>query len=217
MLLDLEGRQIAPRRVFCIGRNYRDHIAELGGEVPSEVVIFMKPATSLLAAGRPIPVPSHGSELHYEGELVLLIGREGRVREQAEAPAFVAGLSLGLDMTLRDVQRTIFAHARPWELCKAFDGSAPVGRFRRIENVPDPASLCFTCSVNGERRQTGDVRDMLFPPEALLVAISRAWALMPGDVVYTGTPAGIGPVGPGDHLRLESDALGRFDWRVDTP
>lgn len=214
MLLNLEGRQVAPRRVFCIGRNYRDHIAELGGEVPDEVVIFMKPDTALLPEGVPIPVPDHGDELHYEAEVVLLIGREGRVQETDDYTDFIAGVSLGLDMTLRDVQRRIFAATRPWELCKAFDGSAPIGRFRRLENVPDLGSLRFTCTINDEVRQRGDVRDMLFPPGTLLKAISRAWKLLPGDLVFTGTPAGIGGVNPGDRIRLESDALGRFDWRV---
>lgn len=214
MQLILEDTAIEPRRVFCIGRNYRDHVSELGDQVPDDVIIFMKPSTSLVAEGTEIPVPGYGRELHQEGELVLLIGSEGRATCPAKAMEMVSGLSLGLDMTLRDVQRKLFADARPWELCKSFDGSAPIGRFRRRQAVPELDSLRFTCSVNGILRQSGAVRDMIFSPGQLVMAVSRAWKLLPGDIIYTGTPAGIGAVGPGDRISLECAQLGSFGWRV---
>ena len=203
-----------PQRIFCIGRNYVAHVQELGNAMPSQPLIFMKPASSLVVAGGRIPFPRHGRDLHQEAELVVLIGREGWVETAAEAPAFIAGLSLGLDMTLRDVQDSLKKQGQPWELSKAFEGSAPLGDFVPYTAALDLTNMAYTCHINGDLRQEGDTSLMIFPIAELVAAVGRVWRLRPGDLIYTGTPAGVGPVVLGDEIRVASPAIGEFTWWV---
>ena len=201
-------------RVFCIGRNYAGHARELANPPPRSPVVFIKPASALLAAGEPIPFPRHGRELHHEAELVVRIGRAGRVHGPDQAAAFIDAFTLGLDLTLRDVQQRLKQQGLPWELAKAFDASAPVGAFTDWDASLDLQNIEFQCRVNGELRQSGNTADMLFPVARLLVELSRVWTLQPGDLLYTGTPAGVGPLRVGDSIELASAATGRFDWTV---
>ena len=212
--IELDGATYAPRRIFCIGRNYADHAAELGNRVPESPVIFMKPVSCLVPAGRTIRRPTHGSDLHFEAELVLLIGGDpGSEQTPASGAATIVGVALGLDLTLRDLQSSFKDRGLPWELAKAFDGSAPIGDFMAASAV-DLASLEFTCSVNGSVRQRGNTADMIFPPSALMAAISRAWTLLPGDLIYTGTPAGVGGLDAGDRVVVEAEEIGSFAWNI---
>jgi len=209
------GRQAyAPGRIFCLAANYHDHAREMGKPPPSAPVVFMKPATCLVAPGEDIPVPRHGHELHYEGELVLLVGQEARDLSAAAAPDMVAGVGLGLDLTMRDLQRQLMAEGRPWEACKSFDRSAPLGPMVPLDQAGDLATLDFTLAVNGQVRQRGRVADMVFPPAALIAAISRVWRLLPGDLVFTGTPAGIGPLQAGDRVELAAPWCPAASWRI---
>lgn len=214
MNLCLGTEQVAPCRVFCVGMNYVEHIRELKNEIPASPVIFMKPATSLVPAGGTIAFPTHGTELHYETELVVLIGREGRPRTTQEARAAIGGLSLGLDMTLRDVQQALRPSGKPWELCKAFEGSAPVGHFVPLTPSLDLTDLSFSGSVNGLVRQQGNTSDLVFSITTLIQYLSEIWVLRPGDLVYTGTPVGVGPVKKGDRLAVEAPWCGRFEWKI---
>lgn len=202
------------RRIFCIGRNYRAHAAELGHEVPQAPVIFMKPSTSLLKPGNRIPMPSHGAELHHEAEVVLLIGREGKPASPAEAIRFIGGVSIGLDLTLRDVQNRLKAKGLPWELSKAFDGSATVGTFRFLDLSHDSGGIVFRCLVNGQERQRGNTADVIFPFPVLVHEISRYWSLLPGDLIYTGTPEGVSSLNIGDKVTVESELIGSFTWEI---
>ena len=214
MKILLEQTPITPTRIFCIGRNYVQHVRELSDQMPDAPVIFMKPYTSLLPEGETLVPPTHGRDFHYETELVVLIGKEGRVTQPEDAKGAIAGLSLGLDLTMRDVQSELLPKGLPWELCKAFDGSAPVGRFTPIEKFPHLDQIRYSCDINGERRQEGDTQFMIFPIPELLIAISRAWKLIPGDLIYTGTPAGIGALASGDRITLTNEVMGEFQWSV---
>jgi len=204
-----------PCRIFCVGMNYAAHIRELKNEMPVAPVIFMKPSTSLVAPGARIAVPTHGHDFHYETEVVVLIGREGRPQTESEARAAVAGLTLGLDLTLRDVQMALRKKGQPWEACKAFDGSAPLGQMAACPPDLDLGSLAFTGRVNGAVRQQGNTADMVFSIPALICHLARMWTLRPGDLIFTGTPEGVGALHAGDTVTVEAPWCGTFEWRVE--
>ena len=194
--------------------NYRLHVKELGDALPDRPVVFMKPFSSLVSEGSPLIPPRHGNEFHYEAELVLRIGRDGVPQNDEEALAFIDGISLGLDLTLRDVQREVRGAALPWEISKAFDGSAPVGTFSAVPEPDFPNELTFDCAVNGHPRQHGDTRDFIFPCQTLLRYISGIWRLRKGDLVFTGTPAGVGALEKGDVVTLSAPWSPSFTWKV---
>jgi len=184
-------------KIFAIGRNYAEHARELGNEVPDAPVIFMKPDTALLGPGEPFPYPEFSSDIHYELEVVLRICKAGKGIAETDARSYYDAISLGIDFTARDLQSKCKAKGLPWEVAKAFDGSAAIGEF---VSVPDEPEYGFTLLVNGELRQDGNTRDMLNGCDALIHHVSRYFTLAPGDLIYTGTPAGVGPVAVGDVL-----------------
>jgi 2-keto-4-pentenoate hydratase/2-oxohepta-3-ene-1,7-dioic acid hydratase in catechol pathway len=202
------------RRVFCIGCNYDAHIKEMGSRDSDKCVVFMKPPTSLVPVGHPVAIPRGRGAVHHELELVVAIGQGGRDIAAADARDHVGGIALGLDMTLREVQNRIKQNGHPWELCKAFDYSAPLGEVVPLLPEHDLAAIEMRCAVNGELRQEGNTRDMLFPVERLVEILSGTWELLPGDLIYTGTPPGVGPVEAGDTVTVESPQVGRFTWRI---
>lgn len=210
----MPGSATSSRRIFCIGRNYAEHAAELANPLPAAPVIFMKPPSCLVSPGEPVHFPRHGRELHHEVELVVEIGRAGRVSEPEQALSYVGGISLGLDLTLRDVQQQLKQKGLPWEAAKAFDQSAPTGEFVDYRASIDLRDIAFQCSVNGALRQAGNSRDMLFPVDRLLVELSRIWTLQPGDLLFTGTPAGVGPLSVGDRVEIASELTGAFAWSI---
>ena len=217
MQISVNGQLFAPNRIFCIGKNYHEHVKELGCKTPEEPVVFMKPVSSIVAPGESLFLPRHGNLLHHEVEVVLLIGREGRDIPQANALSFIAGVSLGLDLTLRDVQVQLKKAGLPWELSKSFEQSAPLGLFKAYHpGSIDLENLSFTCSVNGELRQQGNTRGMLFPIKSLIHMLSGWWTLRPGDIVFTGTPSGVGPLKAGDRVDIESPGTGLFSWTLFT-
>lgn len=214
--VSLGPRGIVPQRVFCIGRNYVAHAREFHDDVPESPIVFLKPPTCLVGPGIDVPLPRgvEGS-IHYEAELVVLVGREGSPRDESEARGFVSGLSLGLDLTLRDLQFALQKKGLPWELSKAFDASAPIGSFTPF----DPArhnlrNITYTGALNGDMRQRGDTANLIFPVTDLLVRLGRTWRLLPGDLIYTGTPVGVGPIQVGDRFTVASPLLGEFTWRM---
>jgi acylpyruvate hydrolase len=198
-------------RIFCIGRNYADHIRELGNAPDDACVVFMKPPSCVVPAGAPIVLPRGRGSVHHETELVVLLTGGGADVPVDRALENVAAITLGLDLTLRDLQNDLKKKGAPWELCKAFDGAAPLGDWRAYTGQ-DLQALEFTCEVNGQPRQAGRTADMLFPVARLIHILSRTWALQPGDIVFTGTPAGVGPLVAGDRVTLASAAIGRFEW-----
>ncbi|MEQ1438567.1 fumarylacetoacetate hydrolase family protein [Fontimonas sp. SYSU GA230001] len=203
------------KRIFCIGKNYAEHVQELAhlGHAPDgDCVVFMKPASCIVPEGELIPLPRNRGSIHHEAELVVQLTGGGRDIPIDEALDCVAGLTLGLDLTLRELQTELKNKGKPWELAKAFDGAAPLGDFKPYLDQ-DLQAIAFTCHVNGSLRQHGHTKDMLFSVARQIHILSQTWALLPGDVIYTGTPQGVGPLQPGDHVVLESPAIGRFEWR----
>lgn len=201
-------------RVFCIGRNYVEHVHELSSAMPSKPVVFIKPASCLVGPGEEIHFPKHGSELHHEVEIVVKVGREGRVGTEQEALSFVHSITVGLDLTLRDVQKDLKQKGLPWEIAKAFEQSAPVGDFIPYDQSLDLKNISFGCKVNGIETQRGNTRQMIFPIDRLLVHLSKIWVLRPGDLIYTGTPSGVGPLKIGDRIEVESNPIGSFSWSI---
>lgn len=214
MKLGLAGRSVDPGRIFCIGRNYEDHVREMGSKPPAEPVVFMKPRECLVAPGTPIPFPPHGGELHHEAEVVILIGDRSPARPAGWER--VAGVALGIDLTLRDVQARLKAAGLPWEAAKAFESSAPLGDLVATAALASPDEIVFECRVNGALRQQGSTADMIFPVPRIIEALETIWRLRPGDLIYTGTPAGVGPLRPGDRVEIASPAIGTFGWEIES-
>ena len=201
-------------RIFCIGRNYAEHIQELSNTVPEKPVVFIKPASCLVKPGEKIHFPKHGEELHHEVEIVVKIGSEGRVVREEEALSFVSAVTVGLDLTLRDVQADLKKKGLPWEIAKAFEQSAPIGSFVPYNKSIDLNNISFGCKVNGIERQRGNSRDMIFSISRLLVELSKIWMLRPGDLLFTGTPSGVGPLKVGDSIEIKSNLTGSFSWSI---
>ncbi|MDF9433779.1 fumarylacetoacetate hydrolase family protein [Chromohalobacter israelensis] len=191
-------------KIVCVGRNYAEHARELDNPVPSAPLLFIKPATSAVPMAHDIAEPFTRGEVHFETELALLIGKRLSGASAEAAQQAVAGLGLALDLTLRDVQSQLKEQGHPWEIAKAFDGACPLSPFVALHEVPDWAALRFTLDIDGERRQTGETRDMLFAIPELLAEMSRHFTLQPGDVVLTGTPAGVGPLPRNARLSLQA-------------
>ena len=197
-------------KIICIGRNYADHIAELRNETPAAPVIFLKPETALVPRGQPFFHPDFSSDVHYELELVLRISKNGRHIDAAFAPTYFDAIGLGLDFTARDLQSELKKKGLPWELAKAFDGSAPISPvFRPVAEFADLTNINFHLEVNGQTRQTGNSGMLLHPFAKIISFVSRYITLKQGDLLFTGTPAGVGPVQVGDQLvgYLEGEKL----------
>jgi 2-keto-4-pentenoate hydratase/2-oxohepta-3-ene-1,7-dioic acid hydratase in catechol pathway len=217
----LGGKIIKPCRIFCIGKNYAEHIRELSdfnstlqSKNEQKPVIFMKPTTSIVSLEESIHVPSHGDILHHEVEVVVLLNGGGRNILAADSFSYIAGVTLGLDLTLRDVQIELKKKGYPWELSKSFDQSSPLGTMCSYDGSFDLFNISFACFVNKEKRQEGNTKDMHFSIPKIISYLSTVWELMAGDLIYTGTPSGIGAIKSQDKIVLTSPVLGRFEWDV---
>lgn len=200
--LDNSTFEHALGKIACVGRNYAEHAKELDNPVPSEPLLFIKPSTSAVALDEAIQPPFSRGEVHFETELALLIGKPLRNATAEEAERAVIGIGLALDLTLRDLQSRLKEKGHPWEIAKGFDGACPLSRFIKIDHLPDWNALRFGLEIDGEPRQQGHTADMLFTVPELLVEMSRHFTLEPGDVVLTGTPAGVGPLSPNTTLHF---------------
>jgi 2-keto-4-pentenoate hydratase/2-oxohepta-3-ene-1,7-dioic acid hydratase in catechol pathway len=202
-------------RIFCIGQNYVAHIRELGNPMPEKPVVFMRPLACLVAADEKIHFPKHGKLLHYEVEVVVRIGKRGQNIIEEEALSYIDAVTLGVDLTLRDLQKEAKDGGLPWEEAKSFEQSAPLGEFLPYDAASiDLKNLNFACRINDEVRQSGNTDDMLFSFEKLLVYLSKIWILQPGDMIYSGTPSGVGPLQIGDSIGVENDQIGSFCWSI---
>jgi 5-carboxymethyl-2-hydroxymuconate isomerase len=201
-------------KVVCLGRNYSEHIRELGNEVPEKPVLFIKPATSIIGQKESVVIPPFSDECHHEVELAVLIGKWGRNIAQENAMAHVAGYGVALDMTLRDVQDELKKKGLPWEAAKAFDTSCPLSDFVPAAEVADPHRLRISLKVNGELRQDSSTACMMRRIPEIIRDISSIFTLEQGDVILTGTPAGVGPVSAGDRLTAEIESLGSLEVSV---
>ncbi|MES9905633.1 MAG: fumarylacetoacetate hydrolase family protein [Sedimenticola sp.] len=189
-------------KIVCVGRNYADHAKELNNPIPKQPLLFIKPATAAVPMVEPIVIPYDQGECHHELEMALLVGRELKDADPADIPAAILAIGLGLDLTLRDVQSRLKEKGQPWERAKAFDASCPLSEFVEPAGI-DLNNLSLQLYRNDRLQQSGNTQDMLFSPALLLADISRVFTLLPGDVVMTGTPAGVGPLLSGDRLRAE--------------
>ena len=200
-------------KIICIGRNYAEHAKELANEVPTEPVLFLKPKTALLAPEKPFYYPEFTDDVHYECELVLRIGRNGRAIAELDALDYIADIALGIDFTARDIQSKLKGKGLPWEISKAFDGSACVGAFKPKPAADKWRDLHFALHRNEEVVQRGHTADMIFSVQQILAYASKYFTLNIGDLVFTGTPAGVGPVEVYDVL--EGTLEGEQNFRVE--
>ncbi|UMB60752.1 fumarylacetoacetate hydrolase family protein [Lutibacter sp. A80] len=187
-------------KIICIGRNYAKHIEELQSEKPEEPVIFLKPDSAILAKNQPFFIPPFSNDLHYEVEVLVKINKVGKYIEEKFAPKYYDEIGLGIDFTARDLQNKLKAKGLPWEKCKGFDGSAVIGTFFPKENLGDLSNLEFTLSKNNELVQDGNTNAMLWKIDELIAYVSQFFTLKKGDVIFTGTPAGVGKVVENDIL-----------------
>ncbi len=202
------GREYPIGKILCIGRNYAEHICELGNETPDAPVIFMKPASSIIGDGGTIVIPPYSGDCHHEAELALLIGREGKNIPKETALDYVAGYGVAIDLTLRDVQAELKKKGLPWDIAKGFDTACPLSEFVPSASVADPQDLRIRLSVNGELRQDGSTGMMIHTAAAIISHMSTIFTLEPGDVILTGTPAGVGPLISGDAVTAEIAGVG---------
>ncbi|MDN3690109.1 fumarylacetoacetate hydrolase family protein [Cyclobacterium jeungdonense] len=201
-------------KIIAIGRNYAAHIEELQNEKPTEPVVFLKPDTALLKHNAPFYHPEFSEDIHHEVELVLKIKKEGKYINKKFAHTYYDEIGIGIDFTARDLQRKCKEKGLPWEIAKAFNGSAPVGEFRPIANFPNVADINFHLDVNGERRQTGNTSLLIFPFDVILAYVSQFFTLKTGDLIFTGTPAGVGKVAIGDRLEAYVEQEKLLDFEV---
>jgi 2-keto-4-pentenoate hydratase/2-oxohepta-3-ene-1,7-dioic acid hydratase in catechol pathway len=200
-------------KILAIGRNYADHIAELKNEVPDEPVIFFKPDTALLKNNEPFYYPDFTQDIHYEVELLLRISKEGKNIGAKFAAKYYDALGLGIDFTARDLQSKAKSKGLPWTLAKGFNGSAPISEFLPISDFPDLKNINFKLLVNGGTKQEGNSGLMLNTFDAIIAYISRFITLKKGDIIFTGTPQGVGPIKIGDRLEgfIEDKKLLNFE------
>lgn len=200
-IVNIGVQQYTVNNIFCVARNYVAHAQEMGSTIASEPMFFIKPNSAVSQSGQPIVLPTWSNNVHHELELVALIGQGGKNIAAADALKHVAGYGLGLDLTARDVQAAAKQAGNPWTLAKGFDGAAVLTQFVPAAGV-NPADLQFSLQVNGELRQSAHTQEMAFSVAELIAWLSSRFTLQTGDLIYTGTPEGVGPLLAGDHLQL---------------
>jgi len=200
-------------RIFAIGRNYAEHIQELNNERPDEPVIFTKPDTAILRNNAPFYYPTFSKDIHHEVELVLRISKEGKNIEENFASRYYDAIGIGIDFTARDLQQKAKDKGLPWDIAKGFNGSAPISdTFLSIDKFPDLKNINFKLEIDGKLKQQGNTSLMLFPFDYIISYLSKFFTLKTGDLIFTGTPKGVGPVAPGNTLSayIENEKLLEF-------
>ncbi|MCC2977908.1 fumarylacetoacetate hydrolase family protein [Sphingomonas sp. PL-96] len=194
------------RRIFCVGQNYAEHAREMGSDPDrQQPFFFSKPADAVVASGTAIPFPGQTQDLHHEVELVLALGEGGSDIAAADAERLIFGCAVGIDLTRRDLQAVAKKAGRPWDMAKGFDQSAPIGAI--VPGALPAATSAITLDVGGARRQSGVLSDMIWSPAEILAILSTYVRLAPGDLIFTGTPSGVGPLNPGDQVTAAVDGL----------
>lgn len=201
-------------KIICIGRNYADHARELKNDVPTEPVFFMKPDSAILANNKPFFIPDFSNEIHYEVELILKLNRLGKSIGHKFAHRYYSEIGIGIDFTARDLQQKCKEKGLPWEIAKAFDNSAAIGGFIPIEEIEDVNNIHFRLDINGKTVQNGCTSDMIFKFDDLISYLSKYLTLKIGDLIFTGTPAGVGPVKIGDHLQAYIEDKLLLDFHI---
>lgn len=201
-------------KIFCIGRNYIEHAKELGNQVPNEPLIFMKPPTALLINNKAFYYPDFSNNIHYECEIVVKIGKNGKNIQERFAENYIKEIALGIDFTARDLQQKLKEKGHPWEIAKGFNNSAVISKFISKENFEDVNNINFHLQKNGDKVQIGNTKNMLFNIEKLIVHISKYFLIHQGDYIYTGTPAGVGEIKLGDFLEGFIEEEQMFNCRI---
>jgi len=210
------GARFPIHRIYCIGRNYADHAKEMGAQAVTRAnpVFFMKPADAIVPEGGEVPYPSATHELHHEVEMVVALAKGGRDIDAGHALDCVFGYGVGLDLTRRDLQAAMKAKGLPWDVAKGFDASAPVSSLRAVDEIGHPKHARLSLSVNGETRQDTDIADMIFPVPEIIAELSKLFELKPADLIFTGTPAGVGPLLRGDRFRAELQGVAVLEGHI---
>ena len=201
-------------KIFAIGQNYAEHNKELNSQNPTEPVVFMKPDSALLKNNKPFYIPDFTQELHYETELIVKFNRLGKNIDSKFSDRYFAEIGLGVDFTARDLQRKLKAEGKPWEISKAFDNSAVIGNFLPVSELGNIQNVQFRLDLNGKTVQQGNSSDMIFPINELIAYVSRFFTLKIGDILFTGTPVGVGKVSIGDRLEGYIFDKKMFDFYV---
>ncbi len=201
-------------KIFCIGKNYAKHAQEMNSAVPDQPVIFMKPQTSLVRDNHEVYYPDFTNSLHFECELVVKIAKNGKSISPSFAMDYVSEVTVGIDFTARDLQLELKNNGYPWEISKAFDHSAPIGSFIPATDISDWNAIEIALDVNGERKQTGNTKDLVFDIPTLIAHVSKYFTLQTGDLLFTGTPEGVGPVAIGDQLQASLNGQSLLDFHV---
>ena len=208
------SKRLPVGKIVCLGRNYSEHIKELGNAVPDKPVIFNKPSTSIIPDGGTVVIPDYSDDCHHEIELALLIGKDGRNISQETAMDYIAGYGVAIDLTLRDVQSTQKEKGLPWEIAKGFDTACPLSDFVPAAQVTDPHNLQLTLKVNEEVRQDGNTSMMMRKIPQIVAEMSAIFTLEEGDIILTGTPAGVSRIQSGDVMTAEIDQVGQIKVNV---
>lgn len=201
-------------KIICIGKNYAEHIKELKGSVPTEPVFFMKPDTALIRDNQPFYYPDFSKEIHHEVEIVLKISKAGKNIAPEFANKYYDEVGIGIDFTARDIQYQCKEKGLPWEKAKAFDGAAPVGQFINKKEFSDLNNIRFHLNLNGKPVQNGNTKDLLFSFDTVIAYVSKFFTLKTGDLIYTGTPEGVGPVKIGDRLEAFIENRKLLDFEI---
>jgi 2-keto-4-pentenoate hydratase/2-oxohepta-3-ene-1,7-dioic acid hydratase in catechol pathway len=201
-------------KIICIGRNYTEHAKELNNAIPEKPVVFLKPQTALLKDNKPFYFPDWTEDLHYETELVLKVCKQGKYIDEKFAHKYFDEVTVGIDFTARDLQAQQKAKGLPWEIAKAFDNSAAIGTFKKLSDLGKESGFNFSMNLNGTEVQKGNTDDMIFSLGKIIAYASQFFTLQLGDLIYTGTPAGVGPLKIGDRMEgfLEGEKL--FDFEI---
>ena len=200
-------------KIICIGRNYVDHVKELNSNLPTEPVFFLKPDTCVINRNQPFFYPEFSKEIHYETELVVRINKVGKHIQQKFANTYYDELTVGIDFTARDIQRQCQQKGLPWEISKGFDGAAPIGKFVKKDCFDSIQNINLKLNINNQTIQQGNTKDMIFSVDTIISYVSKFITLKMGDIIFTGTPSGVGPVKIGDKLEafLNNQSLLKFD------
>ena len=201
-------------KIICIGRNYGAHAKELNNAIPEEPIVFLKPQTALLKDNKPFFLPEWSADMHYETELVLKVCKQGKYIEEKFAHKYFDEVSVGIDFTARDLQNQQKAKGLPWEISKSFDNSAVLGDVKKVSDIGKSSGFQFHLLLNGVKVQDGNTDDMIFPFEKIISYASQFFTLQVGDLIYTGTPAGVGAVKIGDRLEGFLEEQKVFDFEI---
>ncbi|KON28444.1 hypothetical protein AC481_01720 [miscellaneous Crenarchaeota group archaeon SMTZ-80] len=201
-------------KIVCVGLNYAKHIGEMKAERTREPILFLKPSTSLLKEGYAIILPSFSNQVHHEIELALLVGKAAKGISKTDWRDYIIGAGIALDLTLRDIQDVAKSKGYPWSVCKGFDGACPISSFVPLNQISDIQNLHLELQVNNTIKQQGSTKNMIFPVDHLFSYISKIFTLEVGDILLTGTPAGVGQIKHGDHIKAKISEIGEIEFMV---